>query len=69
MHRNSFDVIRIPTNGPGDVSGLMALIDSGALDDLRLYYEVGIRVASSRRFPRWYPNSEYRESRERRAAP
>jgi cyanuric acid amidohydrolase len=32
MQPNSFDVIRIPTNGPGDVSGLMALIDSGALD-------------------------------------
>jgi cyanuric acid amidohydrolase len=32
MHRNSFDVIRIPTNGPGDVSGLLALIDSGALE-------------------------------------
>src|ERR1700722_19264344 len=32
MRPNSFDVIRIPTNGPGDVSGLMALIDSGALE-------------------------------------
>jgi cyanuric acid amidohydrolase len=32
MQPNSFDVIRIPTNGPGDVSGLMALIDAGALD-------------------------------------
>src|SRR5271163_4526082 len=32
MQTNSFDVIRIPTNGPGDVSGLMALIDSGALE-------------------------------------
>ena len=32
MQRNSFDVIRIPTNGPGDVSGLMALFDNGALD-------------------------------------
>ncbi len=32
MKPNSFDVIRIPTNGPGDVSGLMALIDSGALE-------------------------------------
>src|SRR5271169_784507 len=32
MQRNSFAVIRIPTNGPGDVSGLMALIDGGALD-------------------------------------
>jgi cyanuric acid amidohydrolase len=31
MQRNSFDVIRIPTSGPGDVSGLMALVDSGAL--------------------------------------
>ena len=41
----------------------------GALEDLTLYYEVGIRVAGSRRFPRWYPNSEYRESRESRAAP
>jgi Zn-dependent M28 family amino/carboxypeptidase len=41
----------------------------GALDDLRLYYEIGIRVADSRRFPRWYPNSDYRESREGRSAP
>jgi cyanuric acid amidohydrolase len=32
MPPNSFDVTRIPTNGPGDVSGLMALIDKGALD-------------------------------------
>ena len=32
MQANSFDVIRIPTNGPGDVSGLMALIEAGALD-------------------------------------
>ena len=32
MRPNSFDVIRIPTDGPGDVSGLMALIDSGALE-------------------------------------
>jgi cyanuric acid amidohydrolase len=31
MQPNSFDVIRIPTHGPGDVSGLLALIDSGAL--------------------------------------
>jgi cyanuric acid amidohydrolase len=32
MQPNSFDVIRIPTHGPGDVSGLMALVDSGALE-------------------------------------
>ncbi len=31
MQANSFDVIRIPTHGPGDVSGLTALIDKGAL--------------------------------------
>jgi len=35
----------------------------GTLDDLSLYYEVGNRVARSKRFPRWYPNSEYRVSR------
>jgi cyanuric acid amidohydrolase len=32
MQPNSFDVIRIPTNGPGDISGLMALIDNGSLE-------------------------------------
>jgi len=41
----------------------------GALDDLRLYYEVGLRVAHTRRFPRWYPNSEFRVSRDHGAAP
>ncbi len=32
MQPSSFEVMRIPTHGPGDVSGLMALIDSGALE-------------------------------------
>ena len=32
MQTNSVDVARIPTNGSGEVSGLMALIDSGALE-------------------------------------
>ncbi len=41
----------------------------GALEDLTLYYDVGNRVARTRRFPRWYPNSEFRVSRDRRAAP
>ena len=41
----------------------------GALEDLALYYDVGNRVAHTRRFPRWYPNSEFRVSRDRRAAP
>jgi len=34
----------------------------GTLDDLRIYYEVGNRLAHSRRFPRFYPNSEFRLS-------
>jgi len=34
----------------------------GTLDDLRLYYEVGSRLARSRHYPRWYPNSEFRVS-------
>ena len=37
----------------------------GAVDDLRLYYDVGNRVARTRRFPRWYPNSEFRASHDR----
>jgi Zn-dependent M28 family amino/carboxypeptidase len=37
----------------------------GTLDDLRLYYEVGNRLARSRRYPRWYPNSEFRADRNR----
>jgi Zn-dependent M28 family amino/carboxypeptidase len=41
----------------------------GAVDDLRLYYEVGNRVARARRFPRWYPNSEYRVSGDRPIEP
>jgi len=35
----------------------------GAVVDLTLYYQVGLRLANSRRFPRWYPNSEFRTSR------
>ncbi|HEX3847236.1 MAG TPA: M28 family peptidase, partial [Steroidobacteraceae bacterium] len=35
----------------------------GALDDLKLYFEVGNRVARGRRFPRWLPNSEFHVSR------
>jgi Zn-dependent M28 family amino/carboxypeptidase len=32
----------------------------GAITDLAMYYEVGLRVTRARRFPRWYPNSEFR---------
>ena len=35
----------------------------GTLEDLSLYYEVGNRLARSRRFPRFYPESEFRLDR------
>jgi Zn-dependent M28 family amino/carboxypeptidase len=35
----------------------------GAIVDLTLYYDVGLRVARGRRFPRWYPKSEFRVAR------
>jgi Zn-dependent M28 family amino/carboxypeptidase len=35
----------------------------GALDDLTLYYQVGNRLATSRRFPRWNPSSEFRAAK------
>src|SRR3984885_6079669 len=37
----------------------------GAVTDLNLDYQLGIRIASSRRFPRWYPDSEFRASHHR----
>src|SRR5271168_4438760 len=37
----------------------------GAVVDLTLDYEIGNRIARSRRFPRWYPNSEFRASHRR----
>ncbi|HMH29216.1 MAG TPA: M28 family peptidase [Steroidobacteraceae bacterium] len=37
----------------------------GAVTDLNLDYRLGIRIASSRRFPRWYPNSEFRAAHHR----
>ena len=30
---------------------------------LNLDYHVGLRIANSKRFPRWYPNSEFRAPR------
>jgi Zn-dependent M28 family amino/carboxypeptidase len=37
----------------------------GAVVDLTLDYQIGNRVARSKRFPRWYPYSEFRASRQR----
>ena len=33
---------------------------SGAVTDLNFDYRVGLRIANSKRFPRWYPYSEFR---------
>jgi Zn-dependent M28 family amino/carboxypeptidase len=41
----------------------------GAIQDLSLYYEVGNRLARSRRFPRFFPESEFRHDRAAPAAP
>jgi Zn-dependent M28 family amino/carboxypeptidase len=37
----------------------------GAVVDLTLDYQIGNRIARGRRFPRWYPNSEFRASHQR----
>lgn len=37
----------------------------GAVDDLSLYYAVGERLARTRRFPRWYPGSDFSANRNR----
>jgi Zn-dependent M28 family amino/carboxypeptidase len=40
----------------------------GAIEDLRLYYQVGEHLAVTRRFPRWYPDSEFSAGHVRAAA-
>jgi Zn-dependent M28 family amino/carboxypeptidase len=37
---------------------------SGAVDDLKLLWEVGYRVAQGEKFPEWKPGSEFRARRE-----
>jgi Zn-dependent M28 family amino/carboxypeptidase len=37
---------------------------SGILQDLRLYYDVGLAVAHSSRWPNWYEGTEFRAIRE-----
>jgi cyanuric acid amidohydrolase len=41
MPAMSIDVFRIPTRGPGDVSGLMALIEQGSLDPTSIIAVLG----------------------------
>jgi len=40
----------------------------GSLQDLQLLYAVGARLARERRFPNWYPDSEFRAIRDRSRA-
>jgi Zn-dependent M28 family amino/carboxypeptidase len=35
----------------------------GAVEDLELYHAVGERLADTRRFPRWFPSSEFSGNR------
>jgi len=37
----------------------------GTIDDLTLYYRIGMRLSQTRRFPNWYVASEFRAARER----
>lgn len=37
----------------------------GMIEDLTLYYRVGMRLAQTRRFPNWFTSSEFRAARER----
>jgi len=37
---------------------------SGSIEDFRLLYQVGRRVANGRLWPEWYPDSEFRAARE-----
>ena len=37
----------------------------GSLEDLELLYAVGTRLAGEKRFPQWYPTSEFRAARDR----
>lgn len=41
---------------------------SGPLEDVALMYAVGSRLAGEKRFPNWYPTSEFRAARDRSLA-
>ncbi len=41
---------------------------SGSIEDLRLLFEVGARVANGKTWPAWYEGNEFRAARERSAA-
>jgi len=37
----------------------------GGLEDVTLLYDIGRTLANERRFPQWYPQSEFRAARDR----
>ena len=37
---------------------------SGTLQDLQLYFDVGLGIANSQRWPNWYPGVEFRAIRD-----
>jgi Zn-dependent M28 family amino/carboxypeptidase len=41
---------------------------SGAVEDLNLLYAVGAQLAREKHFPNWYPNNEFRATRDRSRA-
>ncbi len=41
---------------------------SGSIEDLRLLFEVGARVANSGSWPEWYEGNEFRAARDASAA-
>jgi hypothetical protein len=40
----------------------------GGLQDIELMQRIGWRLANERRFPNWYPDSEFRAARDRSLA-
>ncbi|HEY7754078.1 MAG TPA: hypothetical protein VH856_09710, partial [Steroidobacteraceae bacterium] len=41
---------------------------SGSIEDLRLLFEVGTRVANGRTWPEWYEGNEFKAARDASAA-
>lgn len=57
------DYLRLRWHTPGDVYSADWDV-RGTLQDLNLYYAVGMSLARTRRFPNWTPGSEFRAARD-----
>jgi hypothetical protein len=40
----------------------------GSLENLELLYQIGAKIAGEKRYPNWYPTSEFRAARDRSLA-